>query len=91
MEKIPTIFVRGDRGKVTDECADHCAWVLAGEGVATEKLDGTNVRLTTRNYLLVRTEKRRNPTKHQKNLGMHPYLGSILIIVLNWRLYSLAL
>ncbi len=70
MEKIPTIFVRGDRGKVTDECADHCAWVLAGEGDATEKLDGTNVRLTIRNGMLLRIEKRRNPTKVQKELGI---------------------
>jgi hypothetical protein len=43
MEKIPTLFVRnydGDR-RVRDEVTPGCAWVLAGEGVATEKIDGT--------------------------------------------------
>lgn len=38
--------------------------------VATEKLDGTNVRLTVRNHVLVRLEKRRNPDKIQKAKGI---------------------
>ena len=66
MRKIPTIFVRGDNGKITMETHPDCAWVFAGEGVATEKLDGTNVRLTVRAGQVIRTEKRRNPTKAQK-------------------------
>lgn len=47
MKKMPTIFVRdwdGDRRHVTREQNPECAWVFAGEGVATRKLDGTCVR-----------------------------------------------
>src|SRR5262245_8002527 len=48
MEKIPTLFERDDRFQVVDKPRAECAWVFAGEGTPTEKLDGTNVRLTTR-------------------------------------------
>lgn len=44
MQKIPTLFVRdwnGDRSRVTEQVTPGCEWVLAGEGVATQKLDGT--------------------------------------------------
>lgn len=44
MKKIPTIFERdwnGDRGRVLDKPHPDCAWVFAGEGVATKKMDGT--------------------------------------------------
>lgn len=44
MKKIPTIFDRdweGDRSRVLDKPNPDCAWVFAGEGVATRKLDGT--------------------------------------------------
>lgn len=43
MKKIPTLFVRDaeDRRYVTGEVAPGCEWVLAGEGVATRKYDGT--------------------------------------------------
>ena len=43
MKKIPTIFERdwdGDRSRVVDQPHPDCAWVFAGEGVATRKLDG---------------------------------------------------
>lgn len=40
------------------------------KAVATEKLDGMNVRLTVRNHTLVRLEKRRNPDKIQKAKGI---------------------
>lgn len=70
MEKIPTVFKRDERFKVIDEVRDECAWVFEGQGVATEKLDGMNVRLTVRAGTLVRIEKRRNPTKAQKGLGI---------------------
>jgi len=43
MKKIPTLFKRnydGDR-LVRDEVVEGCEWVLAGEGVATRKYDGT--------------------------------------------------
>ena len=47
--------------------------------VATEKLDGTNVRITVRSATLVRLEKRRNPTKAQKKAGItdHWYVDAI--------------
>jgi hypothetical protein len=44
MKKIPTIFERdweGDRSRVLDEVVPGCMWVIAGEGVATRKYDGT--------------------------------------------------
>lgn len=69
MEKIPTIFERGPDFKVVDRPRAECAWVFGGEGLATEKLDGTNVRLTVRGGQLVRIEKRQNPSKEQKARG----------------------
>lgn len=48
MQKIPTMFVRDEtrRGHpVTDQVTPGCEWVLAGEGVATAKLDGTNLKV----------------------------------------------
>ncbi len=62
MNKIKTIFDRkwkGDRGVVNKI-------IIKPDGVATEKLDGTNIRLTIRNHVVVRIEKRKNPTKRQK-------------------------
>lgn len=70
MEKIPTIFNRGDDFRVIDEVRSGCEWVFAGEGRATEKVDGTNIRVTIRNKQCVRVEKRRNPTKVQKSNGI---------------------
>jgi hypothetical protein len=70
MEKIPTIFERGENFKVIDKVREGCEWVFAGEGAATEKLDGTNVRLTVRGGICVRVEKRRNPSKLQKQQGV---------------------
>jgi hypothetical protein len=50
MRKIPTIFVRDWEGTigpparfVLNEPHPDCAWVFAGEGRATQKLDGTSV------------------------------------------------
>lgn len=70
MEKIPTLFERDDRFQVIDKPRPECAWVFDGAGVGTEKLDGTNVRLTVRSGQLVRVEKRRNPSKIQKHRGI---------------------
>lgn len=70
MEKIPTIFDRGEGFHVMDAPRKGCEWVFAGEGRATEKLDGTNIRITTRTGKVVRVEKRRNPTKLQKQQGV---------------------
>ena len=44
MQKIPTIFERdwsGDRSRVLNRPHPDCAWVFAGKGIATRKLDGT--------------------------------------------------
>ncbi len=44
MKKIPTVFERdwnGDRSRVINQVHNDCGWVLAGEGIATRKLDGT--------------------------------------------------
>lgn len=46
MQKIPTVFERNwaqDPSRVTAEVNPQCQWVLAGEGVATRKYDGTCV------------------------------------------------
>jgi hypothetical protein len=46
MNKIPTVFERdwdGDRSRVVSQVHPGCEWVLAGEGVATRKYDGTCV------------------------------------------------
>src|SRR5687767_14163061 len=48
MQKIPTMFVRDEsqRGRpVTDEWKPECLWVRDGEGLASVKLDGTNVKI----------------------------------------------
>jgi hypothetical protein len=47
MRKIPTLFKRDpdDRRHVLPEVNEGCEWVLAGEGVATRKFDGTCVML----------------------------------------------
>ena len=70
MEKIPTIFERDEKFRVTDCIKAGCEWVFAGEGAPTEKLDGTNIRVTVRGGLVVRVEKRRNPSKLQKKQGV---------------------
>lgn len=46
MRKIPTLFARdwnGDRRYVLPRVTPGCEWVIAGEGVATRKYDGTCV------------------------------------------------
>jgi len=48
MQKIPTMFVRDETKQghpVKDEIKPECRWVLDGEGLATVKLDGTNVKI----------------------------------------------
>jgi hypothetical protein len=58
MKKIPTIFARdwtGDRSRVIDKPHPDCAWVFAGEGVPTKKIDGTSC-LVKDNALFKRRE-----------------------------------
>src|SRR5579864_3700139 len=46
MKKIPSLFLRdfeGDPSRVTRNLNPECAWVTAGEGVATRKWDGAAV------------------------------------------------
>lgn len=45
MRKIPTLFVRDpdDRRMITSTITPGCEWVVAGEGTATRKYDGTCV------------------------------------------------
>lgn len=48
MEKIPTYFLRDETqpGRpVIDQVHPECGWVAAGEGVATVKFDGQNVKI----------------------------------------------
>jgi hypothetical protein len=48
VKKVPTVFERdwnGDRSRVVDHVHPGCEWVLAGEGVATRKYDGTCCRV----------------------------------------------
>ena len=69
MEKIQTIFKRNwdTNRKVTEDLIVDFDFENA---VATEKLDGMNIRLTVRKGTIVRLEKRRNPSKEQKKQGI---------------------
>jgi hypothetical protein len=60
MRKIPTLFVRDpeDRRSVTSEVNPGCEWVLAGEGEATRKFDGTCVMLDEHGAWWARREVR---------------------------------
>lgn len=44
MKKIPALFARDSEGNLTTEYNPAATWVLAGEGVATRKWDGTAAR-----------------------------------------------
>lgn len=70
MRKIKTLFDRnweGDRKCIDRIIIDRFDLL---DAVATEKLDGTNVRITVRNHIAVRAEKRRNPSAIQKVKGV---------------------
>ena len=71
MHKIKTIFERdwNNNGNITQMYASGAFQILT-DAVATEKIDGTNVRITVRNHTVVRAEKRRNPDKIQKHKGI---------------------
>ncbi len=62
MKKIPTVFERdwnGDRSRVVNQVHKGCEWVLAGEGMATRKLDGTSCMVRA-GKLYKRREWRKN-------------------------------
>lgn len=69
MNKIPTLFERTSDGRLTDVLSPYVATEPSG-WIATEKLDGANVRVTVRSGNLVRLEARRNPSKDQKREGI---------------------
>ncbi len=72
MRKIKTIFER-ENGRVVDKLVEGVYLnnrIPDIDIVATEKLDGMNVRVTIRNSTCVRLEKRRNPDKIQKHKGI---------------------
>ncbi len=70
MKKIPTIFKRdtSQNGRIIDERVVELTQFVGAK--ATEKIDGTNVRVTVRSHTVVRVEKRRNPDKIQKHKGI---------------------
>ncbi len=70
MRKIPTIFKRDENngGRIKNEYVVPHKYLVFGK--ATEKIDGMNVRVTVRNHVSVRLEKRRNPDKIQKFKGI---------------------
>ena len=48
MIKIPTMFVRDESKNghpVSSQIKPECQWVLDGEGIATRKMDGMNVKI----------------------------------------------
>lgn len=67
MEKIRTLFDR-EGWRVMPRFAEGVA--VYADLYATEKVDGTNVRVTVRNGEYVRLEARRNPDKAQKKSGI---------------------
>ena len=72
MNKINTLFIRNEEFKVTPEVMPGCEWVLEGEGVATEKLDGTNVMVVFHQDGSHTIHKRRNPNREEKKLDIQP-------------------
>ena len=58
MKKIPTLFMRNpdDMRHVTREVNPAAAWVLAGEGIATRKFDGTCTMLDAHGQWWARRE-----------------------------------
>src|SRR4051812_19428072 len=60
MQKIPTLFRRDPENlkSVLREVNPGCEWVLAGEGEATRKFDGTCVRLDDAGRWFARREVR---------------------------------
>lgn len=72
MNKIPTLFLRGPDFGVIPVLTPGTEWVIAGEGIPTEKLDGCGIRVTVAGGTLFAVEKRRNPTREQKEAGEEP-------------------
>ena len=72
MQKIETIFDRAENFRVMSKIRVGTEWVFAREGIATEKIDGTNIRITVVAGKIAKVEKRSNPTREEKALGREP-------------------
>lgn len=72
MDKIPTIYERDERFSVIAKYKPECDWVKNGEGIPTEKIDGTNIRVTIKDHKIIAVEKRRNPNRKEKEQGVQP-------------------
>ena len=72
MKKIKTIFERDWKGnkKVINRYIEGFDPAILNNANATEKVNGTNVRITVRNKIVVRVEKRNNPSRPQKARGI---------------------
>lgn len=74
MHKIPTLFIRNPQNMklVTRDVNPDAAWVFDGGAIPTIKKDGTNIRVTVAGGQCTHVEKRRNPTREEKALGVEP-------------------
>ena len=72
MEKIRTIFDRNWEGNRKVNSNLVVTDFDFNKAIATEKLDGMKVRITVRKGTVVRVEKRRNPSKAQKEASIRP-------------------
>jgi len=70
MIKVPTLYERTSDGRLTDTLSPHLTTAPSNDWLATEKLNGANVRVTVRSGTLVRLEARCNPSKDQKHDGI---------------------
>lgn len=72
MKKIPTLFVRKfdehHNKTITREVTAGMEWVLAGEGVATIKIDGSCCAMIDGNLSPVRCEKRKAATGKRNSM-----------------------
>lgn len=79
MRKIPTVFVRdpANMARVLPEVHPDCGWVLAGEGLATRKYDGTCVMLDDHGDWWARREvkKGKQPPPNFQEVEHDPVTG----------------
>lgn len=75
MKKIPTLFYRDPNqlNWVSQDINPEAEWVLSqrSQCVATLKKDGANVQVVV-GPIAVTLHKRRNPSRREKQEGMHP-------------------
>lgn len=72
MRKIPTLFVRdpNNMSHVLRDVNPACEWVLAGEGVATAKIDGTCTKLDDSGRWWARREVKKDKTPPPNFIAM---------------------